>query len=159
MIDFDNLRKTIVTGLKEYLSIPVIRSSQTSAPPAYPYCSYTITNISDRNNGTWGEYDDGISRKPMVQTWSFTIQSDDNNEALNLTIKARDYFDLIGRDALAKQGFIVQTVGGVNNRDNLITIEYEYRHGFDVNFYMLNELKRDQEIVDDIELIYLNNGG
>ena len=95
----------------------------------------------------------------MVQTWSFTIQSDNNNEALNLTLKARDYFDLIGRGALAEQGFIVQTVGGVNNRDNLITIEYEYRHGFDVNFYMLNELKRDQETVDDIELIYLNNGG
>lgn len=152
MIDMNEIRVLIVKALKEYLGIPVIRSNQTSAPPSYPYCSYTITNIANENNGTWGEYEDGLSRQPIIQTWSFTIQSDDNSEALNLTLKAHDFFDLIGQKQLSDNNIIVQSVGNITNRDNLITIEYEYRHGFDVKFYILNELKRDVEIVEDVEL-------
>ena len=91
LIDLDAIRTTIVKGLKEYLKIPVIRSNQTGEPPAYPYLSYTITNLLNENKGTWGEYEDGKNRKPATQTWSITVQSDNAGEAMELAIKAHDW--------------------------------------------------------------------
>lgn len=35
MIDNENLRLTVVKGLKDYLDVPVIRSNQNAEPPNY----------------------------------------------------------------------------------------------------------------------------
>ena len=163
MIDLSEFRKNIVFGLRNHLMIPVVRSNQTSTPPKYPYCSYTITSISNENKGTWGEYEDGIQRQPLIQKWSFTILSDDVDEALSYALRAREYFDNIGRRYLRTKKIVVYSVGNINNRDNLITIEYEYRHGFDVEFYTMSELPINNEYTDDVvlELVDKNeiNGG
>ena len=139
MIDLQGTGSVIVKGLKDYLSIPVIRSNQTGEPPPYPYMSYTITSLAADNNGTWGKYEDEKDRKPMTQTWSITVQSDNAMEAMELTLKARDWLDHVGTLYLNDNQIIVQSVTSVSNRDNMITIEYEYRNGFDVVFWFLNE--------------------
>ncbi len=139
MIDLQGTGSVIVKGLKDYLSIPVIRSNQTGEPPPYPYMSYTITSLAADNNGTWGKYEDEKDRKPMTQTWSITVQSDNAMEAMELTLKARDWLDHVGILYLNDNHIIVQSVTSVSNRDNMITIEYEYRNGFDVVFWFLNE--------------------
>lgn len=139
LIDLDKIRSIIVKGLKEELKIPIIRANQTGPAPAYPYLSYTITSLIKDKNGTWGEYDDGMHRKPGTQTWSLTVQSDKADEAMVLCIKARDWLDHTGSVYLKDNKTIVQSVGAVNNRDNLITIEYENRFGFDFVLWLLNE--------------------
>ena len=139
LIDLDSIRSVIVKGLKEELKIPIIRANQTGPAPAYPYLSYTITSLISDKNGTWGEYDDGMHRKPGTMTFSLTVQSDKADEAMALCIKARDWLDHTGNVYLKDNKIIVQSVGAVNNRDNLITIEYENRFGFDFVLWFLNE--------------------
>ncbi len=157
MIDLDAIRTTIVKGLIEYLKIPVIRSNQTGEPPAYPYLSYTITNLLNENKGTWGEYEDGKNRKPITQPWSITVQSDNASEAMELTVKAHDWLDRVGLVYLNDNGIIVESLSNVSNRDNMITIEYEYRHGFDVVFWLLNEVPAVTEATGYIEEAVIND--
>jgi len=151
LIDLNGIRETVVKGLKNYLSIPVVRSNQTGKPPRYPYLSYTITSLLSENNGTWGKYEDGKDRKPALQTWSITVQSDDSAEAMELAIKARDWLEHTGTVYLNDNHVIVQSLSGISNRDNLLTIEYEYRNGFDVVFWFLSETDGTEETAEYIE--------
>lgn len=156
MIDYENLRKTVVKGLKEYLKCPIIRSNQNAEPPKYPYLSYTIITPMSENNGTYGEYDDGKARKSVTQTWSITVQSDDNNESLNLANKAKEWLDYAGTTFLNDNNVVVQSVSNVSNRDNIISIEYEYKNGFDVFFNVFDEVTSNIETVENIENVSIN---
>ena len=157
MINFEAVRKAVAKGLKTYLGAPVIRSNQAGKPPAYPYLSYTITTLMSENNGTWGEYEDGAARKPFTQVWSVTAQSDDYDEAVSLAAKAREWLDYAGRAELENAGIIVQSVTGIANRDNLITIEYEYRQGFDATLWLMSELESNTERGGVIEDLTVND--
>lgn len=145
MIDYDGIRVGVAKGLKDYLGCPVIRSNQNTAPPKYPYLSYTITTLVSQNNGTYGVYEDGTERKPFTQTWSISALSDDNAESVSLACKAREWLDRVGTAYLNDKGVIVQSVGGVTNRDNFLTAEYEYRNGFDVFFWLMDEVSGTAE--------------
>lgn len=153
MIDYDNMRRTIVKGLKTYLDCPVVRNNQNADPPAYPYVSYTITTLVRANNGTYGEYSDGVFRKPTVQTWSITAQSDDNAESVSLISKAREWFDRAGTLYLNDNNVIVQSVGSITNRDNVLTVGYEYKNGFDVDFWLYETVgNTDSEIIETADI-------
>ena len=150
----------IAKGLKDYLQCPVIRSNQTQEPPAYPYCSYTITTLMSQNNGTYGEYEDGTQAKPVKQIWSITIQSDDDAESVALAVKAREWFDNIGTTYMNDRNVIVEAVGGITNRDNLITVNYEYRKGFDLTFWLLDIIENSTvEAIEQIETGIEKKGG
>lgn len=152
MIDYENMRVAIATGLKTYLNCPVIRSNQNKKPPSYPYISYTITTLMSENKGTYGEYKDGTARKPVTQTWSITALSDNDVECVKLANKAREYFDYAGTVALNDRGVIVQSVGGITNRDNVLTVEYEYRKGFDVVFWLFDEVEIGTEVIETVDI-------
>lgn len=139
----------ISEALKSHLGCEVIRANQNSPIPKYPYVSYTIIEPMRANNGTWGEYEDGTKRKQIQQVWSFTAQSDDDNESKLTAIDAHDFFSEIGSIYLLDNEVSVQLVGGVTCRDNLITTGFEYRNGFDVTFAFMNEIKRDNETIQD----------
>ena len=153
MIDNENLRLKVVKGLKDYLQAPVIRGNQNAEPPDYPYVVYTVTTLSSENKGTYGEYDDGIDRKPVTQTWSISALSDNENEALTLAGKARDWLDHVGSVYLSDNHIIVQSVTNVTSRDNILTIEYEYKKGFDVVFWLLDEIQNPIDIIGAIETV------
>lgn len=155
MIDNERLRTIIVKGLKEHLNIPVIRGNQNAEPPDYPYLSYNITTLESANNGTWGEYEDNIDRIPVTQTWSITVQSDKDIESVTLASKAREFLCHTGTCYLRDNNVIVQRVTNITNRDNLITIEYEYKNGFDVVFWMMNEEKNPIDKIGIIESLRL----
>lgn len=155
MIDINNMRKPIVTGLKKYLGCPVVRSNQNAEMPVYPFVSYTITTLMSENKGTYGEYEDGKARKPVIQTWSITAQSDDSMESITLANKAREWLDYAGTTYLNDNGVIVQSVSGVTNRDNVLTVGYEYKNGFDCFLWGFDEIGRE---VETIEQVSLNNG-
>lgn len=151
MFDFDKARATIATGLSAYLNCPVIRSNQNAIPPPYPYVSYSITTLMSENKGTYGVYSDGIDRKPFIQTWSITVLSNDNSECMTLVCKARDWLDHVGTVYLNDNKVICQSVGSISNRDNFLTTDYEYRNGFDVKFWFMNEVTNPKEINGIIE--------
>lgn len=155
MIDYENIRSVIGKGLKDYLKKPVIRSNQNDTPPPYDYISYTITTLMSENRGTYGVYEDGAERKPITQTWSITSLSDNSSNSVVNAVKAREWFDKVGTLYLNDNGVIVQSVGGITNRDNFLTAEFEYRNGFDVVLWLFDTV----ETVDDGEIEAVNLNG
>lgn len=145
MIDLNNTREIIVTALTEYLGIKIIRSNTASPLPKYPFASYTIRTLLQNQAGTWGEYDDGKDRIPASQIWSITVQAKGNAESMDLTLKAYDFFCHAGRWILKDKNIVVSNVSEITNRDNLLTVGYEYKNGFDVTFGFMNEIESDIE--------------
>ena len=156
MIDLRQNEIIIVEGLQKELDCPVIRANQTAPIPPYPYVSYTLMTPVSANNGTWGKYEDGKDRKPFTQTWSFTIQSNDSTESQMLALKAYDWFDHVGTVPLNDNHIIVQSISNITNRDNLLTVEYEYRNGFDVVFWWLSEVENTTTATGTIDSVEFN---
>lgn len=153
MIDYEGLRKTVVKGLKDYLGVPVVRNNQSAEMPKYPFVSYTVITLMSENRGTYGEYEDGIARKPVTSTWSITAQSNDNVESVFLANKAREWLDCAGTLYLSDNNVIVQSVGAVTNRDNVLTVGYEYKNGFDCFFWLFDEVGEPEvETIESFEI-------
>lgn len=155
MIDYKNIKDTIVSGLETYLKCPVIRSNQNKKPPPYPYTTFTITTLMSENKGTWQEHTDGVDRKAITQTWSLSFLSDDNFESVSLANKAREWLDHVGTKILNENGVIIQSVGPVTNRDNILSVEYEYKNGFDVVIWLYDEI--GSPVVETVDYIKFNN--
>lgn len=139
----------IVDGLQAFLekkgfTCPVIMANQVSPAPPYPYLSYTVTSpvVSDAKGYSIAE--DGTRFKPMVQIWSFTAQSSDDVEAFDIAMNAYNWLALSGTVYLNDNRIVVQRVGNITNRDNLLTIEYEYRRGFDAEFLLMHEVNENE---------------
>ena len=144
----------IVEKLRAYLSTEarpceVVRQNQVAKAPPYPYVSYTVTTPIVDNRGTYCESDDGTLYKNMLQTWSFTLQSDDADEALTLGMKMYDYFSVVGLTPLTDDSINVHRVTNLTTRDNLLTIQYEHRQGLDVTFGLLSVIEPDDQVSKD----------
>ena len=151
MIDFENLKKVVAKGLKDYLGIPIIKADQNQKPPKYDYGTYKATTPIGDNNGTYGIYEDGKARKPFKSYWSFSFLSDKETNALELANKARTWLDYAGTTYLNDNNVIVESVGAVGNRDNILTAEYEYKKGFDVVFWLYDEIETPE--IETIESV------
>lgn len=138
MINQKSINHMIVEGLKSETGCEVIKANISNAPiPSYPYISFSILNAVTKK-GTYGV--DGNRYIPLTQTWSFTVQDDDDDEAFIKAMTARDWLEEAGAALLNENGIVVQSVGAIQNRDTLLTVAYEYRKGFDVVFSLMNEI-------------------
>lgn len=150
MIDHRQNEIVIVDSLKSYLTTKerpcqVIRQNQVAEVPAYPYVSYSVTTALAEHKGMFSEAEDKTLYKDATQTWSFTVQSDDQDEAMALAMKIYDFFSATGVTHLADHGISVRRVRDITTRDNLISIEYEYRKGLDVTFGLLYCISPDAQ--------------
>lgn len=151
MIDLKAMRATLFSGLREYLGIPMIRSDQTAPAPVYPYGTGKATTPADANNGTWQQHEDGIDRLLVRSTWSLSFLSDDYDESIMYATKAREWITHTGRTWLSDRGITVQSTTAITNRDNILTVEYERKNGFDVVFCVYDEAKNPSESTGFIE--------
>ena len=156
MIDYERHRNAVAAGLSNYLKIPVAQSNRNDSLPDYPFISFTITTLMSQNNGTYSVYDDGTEVKGVTQTWSISALSDNNDESVMYANKAREWLDNIGTTYLDDNDVIVKSIGGITNRDNVITAEYEYKNGFDVVFQMYDTLQTDPDTTGWIEEVTIN---
>ena len=53
---------------------------------------------------------------------------------------------------LKDKNISITGIGGINNRDNMLTIEYEYRKGFDCVLNVMNYLEGNVENIDKFEV-------
>lgn len=159
MVDYEAVRRVVVTGLKNYVNCPVIRSNQNAEPPDYPYISYTIITPEKSTGGTYCISEDGTRYKDATQTWSITALSDNSSESVSIALKVKEWFSLVGNIYLSDNGVIVENTTDVTNRDNLLTTEYEYRNGFDVVLRLTDVI--DAETANGgagyIETVEINN--
>ena len=144
-------RQVVVSGLSDYLKIKVVRANQDAPAPSYPYLAYTITTFAGANNGTFERHSDGIYRKQVRQIWSITSKSDDDDESVENASKAKDWLEHIGRAKLRQHGITVQSVTDITNRDNVLTNGYEYSNGFDVVFYVYDEIDSKGDYIENVE--------
>lgn len=136
MTDQRNINLAITEGLKAVTGCEVVKSNLAGVPiPPYPYISFTILNTETRKGTYSGK---GTRYMPLTQTWSFTVQGDNDDEALEKAMEARDWLEENGRLELGDHGITVQRVGAVQNRDTLLTVGYEYRKGFDAVLSLMN---------------------
>ena len=154
MVNTDNICLTVVKNLKNYLGIPMVESNQNAKMPKMPFGRYTITTPATANNGTYGEYEDGVARKPVKQIWSLTFEAKTNAEALKYANKARSWIDYAGITVLTDNDVIVESIGAIGDRGNLLTIDYQYAHGFDVTFWAYDEVEMPE--IEEIESVDLN---
>lgn len=150
----------IIDGLEEFLSsdikqCKVIAQSQIAEIPTYPYVSYNVTTPLFEIKGTYSEAEDGTLYRTILQTWSFTVQSNDQLESLAIGMKIADYFNVVGLTKLADKNITVRRVTNLTTRDNLLTVQYEYRVGLDVTFGMLYEITPEAQkangVIETIE--------
>lgn len=151
MVDLKAMRTAVAKGLKEYLGIPVIRSDQTADAPPYPYVSYTLTTPAAANGGTYQQHADGKDRLMVRSIWSWSFLSDDYDESIAYATKAREWFEHSGRARLDEHGITVQSTTDISNRDNILTVEYERKNGFDVVFYVFDEAESLSKSTGTIE--------
>lgn len=138
MIDIDKVRQVIVSNLKKTLGIPVVRSYTTSPLPKLPFCGYTIQTLLENSAGTWQRLNSGIERIPAHQTWSITLNAEKYITCSALTLLAHDFFSKSGILTLKENEIVVEKVGKITPRDTLLTVDYEYRQGFDVQLGFMN---------------------
>lgn len=152
MIDQEQINIILAEGLKKASGCEVVKANNSKAKiPPYPYISFTVLNTDTRK----GMYSvgSGIRFIPLTQTWSLTVQGDQDNEAQLAAMRAKDWLEDTGRNYLNDHGIVVQSVGAVTNRDSLLTAEYEYRKGFDAVLSIINVVDGNQdETIDDAEI-------
>lgn len=156
MIRTNVIRETVVSGLKSYCGVSVIRANQNAPPPKHPYLVYTITVLDAEYNGSYGEYEDGVLRKPTTQTWSLSAVADTNEDSVALIGKAKDWLERAGKSYLDQEGVICQKCTSITNRDNFLSVEYEYKNGFDAVFWALTEIspEESEERIETVDLFY-----
>lgn len=152
MIEQKIINVIITEGLREATGCEIVKSNLAGTPiPSYPYISFTILN-SDTKKGT---YSVGVSGRyiSVKQNWSFTVQGKDDDEAFRIALLAKDWLEETGRRQLGDQDVIVESVGAITNRDTFLTVDYEYRKGFDVVLSLMNIIKeQEKEIIEQIEI-------
>lgn len=140
---------TINAKLESFLSTSecpcaVVLANQVSPIPPYPYVAYTLTQARSEHGGTYGIDENGNRTMEFDSVISYTVQSDDEDEAVFLAVKAAAWFQEIGTTFFSDNDVYIKRVGAVTNRDNLISVQYEYRDGFDVTFTTVEKLEASE---------------
>lgn len=157
MTEFREMERVVLVGLSQWLReereasdrpVTLVRRNQVGPMPEYPYIAYTVITPKKEKGGTYSVDWDGSLVQPFIQVWSFTVQSDEEEECTEIAMLAHDWLIQVGNTYLSDRGIVVQTAAAISNRDNLLTLQYEYRQGFDATFALLNRIVKRPEEVD-----------
>ena len=153
------VRNALIKGLHDYMNLLVIQSSTIGDMPKYPFVTYTVTSPYLRlgqNEEYTEEVNSTYQNRHVLhyeRVFSFTIVSKDEDEAMDLCVKAIRYFSNDGVLELKDKNIVIVEITNVAARDNFITIDYDRRYGFDVRIRLADEEVR--ETADIIEKINL----
>jgi len=148
MVIEQNLETEIIRALEGYTGCTVVLTNQVTPVPAYPYISYTITTPAEYEGGTYCRQHD-IYYLLYLQTWSVTMHSDDNDACQRLGLRMYDFFRRGGREILYRKNIAVASLTNLTTRDNLLTVQFEYRTGLDVTFRLMHRLDTNESFIAD----------
>lgn len=141
------------------MNLLVVQSSTIGDMPKYPFITYTVTSPY-LQVGYDEEYTEQVNSTYQnrhvlhyERVFSFTIASKDEDEAMDLCMKAMRYFRNDGVLALKDNNIVIVEISNVQARDNFITIDYERRYGFDVRIRLADkEVRETEDIIETINL-------
>lgn len=153
------VRNALIKGLHDYMNLLVIQSSTIGDMPKYPFITYTVTSPYLKV-GFDEEYTEQVNSTYQnrhvlhyERVFSFTIVSKDEDEAMDLCVKAIRYFSNDGVLELKDKNIVIVEITNVAARDNFITIDYDRRYGFDVRIRLADEEVRETEdIIEKVNL-------
>lgn len=159
MTNHEVVRNALVKGLHDYMNLLVVQSSTIGDMPKYPFITYTVTSPYLRL-GQDEEYTEQVNSTYQnrhvlhyERVFSFTIASKDDDEAMDLCMKAMRYFRNDGVLALKDKNIAIVEITNATARDNFITIDYERRYGFDVRIRLADEeIRETEDIIETINL-------
>lgn len=152
MIPQATIQQAMLSRLEKYIGCQCVPSNTTKQMPAYPYVSFSVIH-TETQKGTYAEVIENGAKvlfKPLLQKWSFTAQSEEDAEAMHIAMLIADFFAEAGRLELEDNGIIVADVGAITPRDNLLTIDYEYRKGLDITLRFNNVIDMPTEAIEKV---------
>lgn len=150
MIEQKQINLVITKALNDVTGCEVVKANLAHAPiPPYPYLSFSIIRTETRK-GTYSV--EGNRYISLTQTWSITVQGKNDDETLEKAIAAHDWLEEAGRLTLQEQGIVIQHIGAIQNRDTLLTVNYEYRKGFDVVLSLINIIQEEIEVIEQANI-------
>lgn len=139
MIPFNTIRSAIARGLSAALAVKVIEINSPGDAPRLPFATYDFSVGALEAVGlpvkSVGE--DSITLSETTEfTVDFQFAASDRGQALELTLRARDWFGGAGHDELkyGPAAIVVVAVEQVTNRDVQIGDDWTYQYGFEVLF-------------------------
>lgn len=149
----------MIRKLEKYTGCICVPSNTTKHVPPYPYITFSVIHTEARK-GTYSavtEHRDGkeitVLSMPTKQKWSFTVQSDKDSVAQEKAMMIQDFFAEAVRQELEDHNIVVADIGAITPRDNLLTIEYEYRKGLDVTLSVDNVIEKETtEIIENVTM-------
>ncbi|MCR8636180.1 MULTISPECIES: LIC_12616 family protein [Paenibacillus] len=160
MINLEQIRSSITTGLVAAMTMPVVELDDASAPAAYPFIKYSFSGpvlFPDKQPSVTvvpsSSPDEVIERYTEQPTFrmSFISCSDQKMDSLTNAVRMHDWFRILGRDELKLNANIVVVLAGeIQNRDIQIGNIWERRNSFEVTFKTLSVIDTKQTTIDII---------
>jgi hypothetical protein len=149
--------KSMITKIKADIGITVIQANQKGEIPPLPYAVYNITApyVKDRGQPNITPRDTGDDlylqyEEQYLVTISFNIFADKNESTIDWAMKLRQWFLFFGQDFLQENGIAVVNVGNIENRTTFLVDSYEYKHGFDVQLRMTQNIEVKTDWFDKV---------
>lgn len=145
MTPFSKIRTEIVRGLSSAIGVKVIEANSPGDSPRLPFGVYDISDPMYAPGGQPVKVS-GYSSTTLSEMAEFTVDfqfaAADRMAAMELALRARDWFVADGHDILkyGPAATIVVTVDDVENRDVQIGDDWNYQYGFEVRFRTTNSI-------------------
>lgn len=159
LISHKEIRDKLVSGLHAFMNLLVVQQSSIGDQPTYPFITYSVTSpyLQLGQPERYTQEIDGVicdkSKEHYEQVYSFTVASKDEDEAMDLCLKASQYFKFYGTYELSESNIAVVKISNISARDNMITINYERRYGFDVRIRVACEdINNDADIIEKVNI-------
>lgn len=153
MLNFNAIRTPLVKGLRAFTEYPVIMADQTSEPPAYPYYTMKFTTVGEPVGQQIESTNEGEVTFEQVteMTVSLTAYSDKLEQSFDCIYKALEFFKGFGIYVLQDENIVIVRTHPITNRDTFLNVEYERRHGFDIDLRIKTVSTYDVGFIERLE--------
>lgn len=155
MIPYNEIREALASGLEAHTGLKVINMNGGGPTPKGAFLTYhfepgfdSVSGMIEKQNGEYLE---------QIETVEFTVSflsyADSNPDSMSKALEAQEWFKADGRVILKDNlGIVVHGIGQVENRDIAIGIEWERRHGFEVEFRIQNTSRRKMDVIEKVNI-------
>lgn len=150
MIDYKLIMSSIIKIIKADTGKPVVPQNNTNDMPAYPFCTYTITSPYLSVSSS---YEDETLNETVEMVISLTWCAKDLFEAATYTQRtAAGLKHQKNRQILTENGITIVKCLNFGNRDTFLSIDTEFRNGFDLRIRVSSSDTREMDFIRDVNI-------